>query len=67
MPAEPVSRGRTDLLFADALLSRDDIALVAREVSKPLSVSMGLGIRARATTLLLSPREVLDIRVAVVR
>jgi hypothetical protein len=35
-----------DLLFADALLSRDDIALVAREVSKPLSVNMGLGIRA---------------------
>ena len=55
-----------DLLFADALLSRDDIALVAREVSKPLSVNMGLGIRARPTTPLLSPRELQDIGVAVV-
>jgi 2-methylisocitrate lyase-like PEP mutase family enzyme len=55
-----------DLLFADALLSRDDIALVAREVPKPLSVNMGLGIRARPTTPLLSPKELQDIGVAVV-
>jgi 2-methylisocitrate lyase-like PEP mutase family enzyme len=46
-----------DLLFADALLSREDIARVAAEVSKPLSVNMGFGIRARPTTPLLSARE----------
>ena len=54
-----------DLLFADALLRKDDIALVAREVSKPLSVNMGFGIRARPTTPLLSARELQDVGVAV--
>src|SRR5581483_5224107 len=55
-----------DLLFADALLSREDIALVAREVSKPLSVNMGIGVRSRPTTPLLSPRELQELGVAVV-
>lgn len=55
-----------DLLFADALLTRDDIALVASEVSKPLSVNMGFGIRSRPTTPLISPRELQDLGVAVV-
>ncbi len=55
-----------DLLFADALLERDDIALVAREVSKPLSVNMGFGIRARPTTPLICARELQDLGVAVV-
>jgi 2-methylisocitrate lyase-like PEP mutase family enzyme len=54
-----------DLLFADALLTKEDIALVAREVSKPLSVNMGFGIRARPTTPLLSARELQDLGVAV--
>ena len=54
-----------DLLFADALLARGDIALVAKEVSKPLSVNMGFGIRARPTTPLLSARELQDLGVAV--
>jgi 2-methylisocitrate lyase-like PEP mutase family enzyme len=31
-----------DLLFADALLAKDDIALVTKEVSRPLSVNMGM-------------------------
>ena len=39
-----------DLLFADALLSAEDIATVAREVSKPLAVNMGFGVRSRPTT-----------------
>src|SRR5262249_37334765 len=34
-----------DLLFADALLSAEDIATVAKNVSKPLTVNMGFGIR----------------------
>jgi 2-methylisocitrate lyase-like PEP mutase family enzyme len=55
-----------DLLFADALLTREDIALVAREVSKPLAVNMGFGIRSRPTTPLLPARELQDLGVAVV-
>lgn len=55
-----------DLLFADALLTREDIALVAREVSKPLAVNMGFGIRSRPTTPLICARELQDLGVAVV-
>lgn len=55
-----------DLLFADALLTREDIALVAKEVSKPLAVNMGFGIRSRPTTPLISARELQDLGVAVV-
>jgi 2-methylisocitrate lyase-like PEP mutase family enzyme len=55
-----------DLLFADALMSRDDIATVARNVIKPLKVNMGLGIRSRPTTPLLSARELQDLGVKVV-
>ena len=54
-----------DLLFADALLTREDIALVAREVTKPMSVNMGFGIRSRPTTPLLCARELQDLGVAV--
>ena len=54
-----------DLLFADAILKRDDIALVAKEVCKPLSVNMGFGIRARPTTPLICARELQDLGVAV--
>tara|TARA_B100000029_G_scaffold460613_1_gene491717 strand:- start:156 stop:1052 length:897 start_codon:yes stop_codon:yes gene_type:complete len=46
-----------DLLFADALLSADDIGMVARNVSKPLSVNMGFGIRSRASTPLIGPKD----------
>jgi 2-methylisocitrate lyase-like PEP mutase family enzyme len=55
-----------DLLFADALLTRADIALAAKEVPKPLSVNMGFGIRSRPTTPLISARELQDLGVAVV-
>ena len=54
-----------DLLFADALLSVDDIATVAKNVPKPLCVNMGFGIRKRSTTPLLSPRQMQDLGVAV--
>lgn len=53
-----------DCLFADALLSAQDIERVARSVPKPLSVNMGLGIRSRPTTPLLSPRQLEDMGVA---
>jgi len=54
-----------DLLFADALLTVENIATVAKNVPKPLCVNMGFGIRKRSTTPLLSPREMQDLGVAV--
>jgi 2-methylisocitrate lyase-like PEP mutase family enzyme len=53
-----------DCLFADALLSAKDIDRVAKSVPKPLSVNMGLGIRSRPTTPLLSPRQLEEMGVA---
>jgi 2-methylisocitrate lyase-like PEP mutase family enzyme len=52
-----------DLLFADALMSEDDIGTVARNVSKPLCVNMGFGIRARSTTPLLSAARLQELGV----
>jgi 2-methylisocitrate lyase-like PEP mutase family enzyme len=45
------------VLYADALLSAKDIEYVARHVPIPLVVNMGLGIRSRPTTPLLTPRQ----------
>ena len=53
-----------DLLFADAVLSRDDIAKFTSSVKKPVSVNMGFGIRTRSTTPLLSPKQLQDLGVA---
>lgn len=55
-----------DLLFADALLAQRDIETVARNVSKPLCVNMGFGIRSRATTPLLSAARLQELGVAAV-
>jgi 2-methylisocitrate lyase-like PEP mutase family enzyme len=55
-----------DLLFADALLAVDDIRTVVRNVAKPVCVNMGFGIRRRATTPLLSAKQLEDLGVAVV-
>jgi 2-methylisocitrate lyase-like PEP mutase family enzyme len=55
-----------DLLFADALVSEDDIATVARNVPKPLCVNMGFGIRTRSTTPLITPARLHEIGVAAV-
>jgi 2-methylisocitrate lyase-like PEP mutase family enzyme len=52
-----------DILYADALLSKDDIARVAKNVPKKLIVNMGLGMRSRATTPLMSPQELQDLGV----
>ncbi len=54
-----------DLLFADALLSAQEIATVAKNIPKPLCVNMGFGIRKRSTTPLLSAKEMQDLGVAV--
>ena len=54
-----------DLLFADALLSAEDIARFAAEVNGPVAVNMGFAIRRRATTPLMSPAELQELGVAV--
>ncbi len=54
-----------DCLFADALMSAQDIERVARSVPPMmLTVNMGLGIRSRPTTPLLTPRDLQDMGVA---
>jgi 2-methylisocitrate lyase-like PEP mutase family enzyme len=55
-----------DCLYADALLSKQDIAKVAKSVVKPLIVNMGLGFRTRKTTPLMTPKELEALGVAVV-
>src|SRR5580698_5203362 len=55
-----------DILFADALLTAEDIGTVARNVIRPLSVNMGFGIRQRPTTPLLSARQLEDMGVKAV-
>jgi 2-methylisocitrate lyase-like PEP mutase family enzyme len=55
-----------DLLFADALLSAEDIATVAKNVIRPLTVNMGFGIRQRPTTPLLSVKQLEDMGVKAV-
>jgi len=55
-----------DCMYADALLSKEDIAKVAKGVPKPLIVNMGLGMRTRKTTPLMTPKELEALGVAVV-
>lgn len=50
-----------DVLFADALLSAEDIELVAKSTPKPLLVNMGLGLRSRPTTPLIHPKKLQQI------
>jgi 2-methylisocitrate lyase-like PEP mutase family enzyme len=55
-----------DCLYADALMSKEDIAKVAKNVPKPLIVNMGLGMRPRKTTPLMSPQQLQDLGVGAV-
>lgn len=55
-----------DVLFADALMSEDDIAAVAGSVPKPLSVNMGLGLLTRGTTPLIHPKRLQEMGVAMI-
>ena len=52
-----------DILFADALLTAEDIEKAARNVPKPLSVNMGLGIQSRPTTPLIHPKRLQEMGV----
>jgi len=55
-----------ELLFADALLSEEDIANVAANVPKPLAVNMGLGLLTRGTTPLIHPNRLQEMGVAMI-
>ena len=55
-----------DLVFADALLSKEDIKRFAGEAKKPIAVNMGFGIRKRPTTPLISAKELDAMGVATV-
>ncbi len=55
-----------DLLFADALLTVEDIEKFAKSVSKPVSINMGFGIRKRPTTPLVSAKQLEAMGVAAV-
>lgn len=55
-----------DILFADALLSREDIQRFVDGVKKPVVVNMGFGIRSRPTTPLISAKELESMGVAMV-
>jgi len=55
-----------DLLFADAVLSEEDIGAVVRNIPGPLCVNMGFGIRKRASTPLLSAGRLEELGVAAV-
>lgn len=55
-----------DLLFADAIITTDQIRAIVRGAPRPLCVNMGFGIRRRSTTPLLSARQLQDMGVAVV-
>ncbi len=55
-----------DIVFADALLSVDDIATVAKNVRKPLAVNMGFGLIERGTTPLMTPKQLEALGVATV-
>ena len=55
-----------DIVFADALMSIEDIATVAKNVNKPLAVNMGFGLIERGTTPLVTPRKLQELGVATV-
>ena len=59
-------RHGADIVFADALMSVEDIATVAKHAAKPLSVNMGFGLMERGTTPLLTPRQLQELGVSVV-
>ena len=60
------SEAGADFLFADALLSEEDIAEVVKNTTKPLCVNMGFGIRQRSTTPLISAKRLQEIGVGAV-
>ena len=60
------SEAGADFLFADALLTEEDIAEVVRNTTKQLCANMGFGIRQRSTTPLIPARRLQEIGVGAV-
>ena len=60
------SEAGADFLFADALLSEEDLAEVVRNTTKPLCANMGFGIRQRLTTPLIPAKRLQEIGVGAV-
>ena len=52
------------MVFADALLTEEDIRRVAEAVDAPLTVNMGYGIRERPTTPLIPAKRLEELGVA---
>lgn len=52
-----------DLIFADAIATEDQIKALVDSVDIPVSVNMGFGIRARATTPLISVKRLAELGV----
>jgi 2-methylisocitrate lyase-like PEP mutase family enzyme len=67
---EAIRRARTylgagaDMIFPDAVLSKEDIKKFVGEVQAPVSINMGLAIRQRKTTPLISFSELEKMGVA---
>jgi 2-methylisocitrate lyase-like PEP mutase family enzyme len=57
------SAAGADMVFADALGSEPDIRSFARDTTAPCIVNMGLGLRGRETTPLVSPNRLADLGV----
>jgi 2-methylisocitrate lyase-like PEP mutase family enzyme len=55
-----------DALYADALLSAEDIERVARNVPRPYVCNMGFGLQPRSTTPLLTAKQLQGMGVAMV-
>jgi len=55
-----------DALYADALLSAEDISRVAQNVPRPYVCNMGFGLQPRTTTPLLTAKQLQDMGVAMV-
>jgi 2-methylisocitrate lyase-like PEP mutase family enzyme len=64
--AQAYAKAGADLLFADALLSEEDIRTFCASVPAPVMVNMGFGIRRRKTTPLLSPLQLQNLGAAAV-
>lgn len=64
--AKMYAEAGADLVFADALLSEDDIRAFAGSVKAPVAINVGFGIRSRATTPMMPFKKLRELKVATV-
>ncbi|MHB8909680.1 MAG: isocitrate lyase/PEP mutase family protein [Syntrophales bacterium] len=62
--ANAYAKAGADMVFPDAVLSEEDIAKFVGNVSAPVSINMGLAIRRRPTTPLVSVKRLEELGVA---